>query len=289
MDNTLLQKLSQRHPVICTRPDQKAYVLAALIYTLIKADGDATAKEMADVIPSVQKFGNLSGQSELDSFKKGAEDAIDKTIALHDITGLVGVFETRQEQLNLIKCLIRIAAADGTLDKAEYSIIEELSCTFQLNIPKFEELAEKLSITTSNAARKRQFEAVGGVLKIIGKGVVVAASLGLAIIEILVQDTAKPASGPQNKPENKPEKKSPAVKTSSVQTQAQAVPKRVYRAEQKNCALCSHWCGERQVNRSKKQISVDLHGQPRGACVVSPGGKRIVLASNICDKFTPVL
>ena len=279
MKNIALNHLSQRHPKIVTRKEKMYYVLAALASMLIKADGVASENEVDTLVKLLENFAATASESEHDAYTKGMEDYDCKAVKLADILEILEVFESREEKLNLLKILIKIASADGTLDKAEYSIIFKVSNAFAIPIPEFESLAEKLNIATGNAARTRQFEIASGVLKTIGKGVVATAVIGFQIIELFLQDG-----------KSQPRKRQTS---SSKEPTSNAKPKdiqyRAYRSDIKNCALCRHWYGQRKVEPAKKQVLVALHGQPNGICTVSPGGKRKVLASHTCANFSPLL
>lgn len=255
------------------------YVLAALASMLIKADGVASDKEVDTLVKLLGNFAATASESEHDAYMKGMEDYDSKAVKLTDILEILEVFESREEKLNLLKVLIKIASADGTLDKAEYSIIFKVANSFAIPIPEFESLAEKLNIATGNAARTRQFEIASGVLKTIGKSVVATAVIGFQIVELFLQDGKSQLRNRQTSSSKKP--------TSSARPKG--IQYRAYRSESKNCALCRHWHGQRKVETGKKQVLVALHGQPNGICAVSPGGKRKVLASHTCANFNPLL
>lgn len=279
MPNLALTLLSKRHPKIVTQQEKMYYVLALLASIITKVDGKVSDKETAALLKIVEKLGVSATDSQLDAFLKGIEDCDCKAVSITDVLDMVEVFERHQDKLNLLKILIKLSSADGTLDKAEYTIIFKVANTCNIPIPEFESLAEKLNIATGNAARDRQFEIASGVLKTIGKGVVATAILGFQIIELFLQDSntqpRKKQASSSNKSTRSPEKKD--------------IKQRVYRGGSKNCALCVHWHGQRKVEPSRKQVLVDLQGQPNGVCVVSPGGKRKVLASHTCANFSPII
>lgn len=281
MQSLSMESLIRRHPGIVTRQEKMYYVTAALSTAIMKADGNVSRDETATAIKIAEKLGlATASKSEVDSYLKGTDDFAKKFVTIQDLMNLISVFEQKEEKLNLLKVLIKLSSSDGTLDKAEYSIISKVAGSLKVSIPEFGTLAEKLNIGTGNAARDRQFEMAGTVIKTIGKGVMITAILGLKIIELLVQDGSTQHS-----------KKRPASKKKSV---ADSKPKAkeihfTYRAGSKNCALCRHWQGQRIVEPNKKQVQVALHGQPRGVCSASPGGKRIVLASHTCHNFSSVI
>lgn len=279
MHNAALNLLNQRHPKIVTRKEKMYYVLSALASMLIKADGVASEKEVDTLVKLLENFLNNASESEHDAYLKGLEDYDCKAVQLVDILDMLELFESREDKLKLLRILIKIASADGTLDKAEYSIIFKVANAFTIPIPEFDALAEKLNIVTGNAARARQFEVAGGVLKTIGKGVVATAILGFQIIELFLQDG-------KSQP---PKKQTSSSKKTTRSPKPQETQYRVYRGESKNCALCRHWHGQRKVEPSKKQVLVALHGQPNGICANSPSGKRKVLASHTCSNFSPII
>jgi uncharacterized tellurite resistance protein B-like protein len=283
MDIKSAKGLAQRHPEIRTRQEMMSYVLATLNYFLIKVDGDIDEREKASIVPAVDRSGFVSTSLEIESYKKGTRDVAQKAVKLPEVMGLTGVFETSEEKIKLLKCLIHISSADGTLDKAEYSLIYDIAESLTITIPKFDELAEKLNIDTGNAARKRKFEVAGGVLKTVGKGVAVTAALGISVIGLLIKE-----SSTQPKGNRRQSPKKPTSTRKPIQSQNRN-QKRPYRYRSKNCAYCRHWHGDREVDVKNKIVFVALQGQPRGICAASPGGKRIVLASHTCRDFASLL
>lgn len=281
MDIKSAKGLAQRHPEIRTRKEVMSYVLAALNYFLIKVDGNIDDREKSAIIPAVERSGLVSTKTEVESYRKGTRDVARKAVKFSEVIELVDAFETSEEKLELLKCLILISSADGTLDKAEYSLIYDVAQSLTMTVPKFDALAKRLNITTGNAARKRKFEVAGGVLKTVGKGVAVTAALGISIVGLLIKESAIQPQG---------NRRASAKTSASHQKQSQnRNQKRAYRSGSRNCAYCRHWHGDRQVEVSKKLVFVELKGQPRGVCAASPGGKRLVLASHTCRDFVAVI
>lgn len=157
MPNLALTLLSKRHPKIVTQQEKMYYVLALLASIITKVDGKVSNKETAALLKIVEKLGVSATDSQLDAFLKGIEDCDCQTVSITDVLDMVEVFERHQDKLNLLKILIKLSSADGTLDKAEYTIIFKVANTCNIPIPEFESLAEKLNIATGNAARDRQF------------------------------------------------------------------------------------------------------------------------------------
>lgn len=281
MQNLSLERLNKRHPNITQRSEVIHYVLAALVAAVIKADGTVTSNETDAAVKIAEQLGMAtSTKSEIDAYLKGTDDFRNKEVTINDLIELSQVLKSKNEKMNLLKVLIKISSADGILDKAEYLVISKVAQSFKMAIPEFESLAEKLNVGTGNAARDRQFEIAGNVIKTIGKGVWVTAVLGLKVIDLLLQDgTSKPS-----KKRTVPSKKQVSVE----KPQAKEIFK-TYRAGCKYCGFCSHWYGQRTVEPNKKQVLIALHGQPRGVCSKSPGGKRLVIASHTCAEFSPVI
>jgi len=283
MDIKSAKGLANRHPEIRSRKEVMSYVLAALNYFLAKVDGSIDDTEKSAIVPAVDRSGLVTTRAEVDSYRKGTRDVAQKAVKLSDVMNLVSVFETSEEKVKLLKCLIHIASADGTLDKAEYSLIYDVAQSLTITIPKFDELAEKLNIATSNAARKRKFEVAGGVLKTVGKGVAATAALGISIAGLLIKESVMPSQGNNRQPA-----RNSATSKKPTQTAIRA-KQRVMRKGNVNCACCQYWHGDRKVEVSKKLVSVDLQGHPKGICTVSGGSKVVVLAIHTCRKFVSVI
>ncbi|MBL3811120.1 TerB family tellurite resistance protein [Alteromonas macleodii] len=286
MQNTVIESLIQRHPGISSQKDLLCYVLSALTWSIAKADGAIQDEEKSEIPKIIEGLGVISTRSQLDSYLCGMRDVVKAQIKFHEVIRLLDVFQTKEQRFTLLRCLIKVASADGTLDKAEYTVITKVAQAFEISVPQFEQLADKLNIETGNAARKRKFEIASGVVKTVGKGAVITAAVGVALIAMLLIDGGKSsgrASSRSNKKLTSSGNKEPKAQSHQTTTQY------IHRKGGRKCALCSHWRGDRQVNWKKNQVSVDASGQPRGACAKSPGGKRLVLSVHTCNEFDSVV
>ena len=288
MKNTIFEALIQRHPGISSQKDLLCYVLAALTWSIAKADGTIQDEEKSEIPKIIEGLGVISTRSQLDSYVCAMRDVVKGQIKFHEVMRLLEVFQTKEQRFTLLRCLIKVASADGTLDRAEYNIIAKVAQAFKISVPQFDQLADKLNIETGNAARKRKFEIASGVVKTVGKGAAITAAVGVALIAMLLTDGGKPSGRASSRSNKKPTSTgNKELKTQS--SQPQSATQYVHRKGGRKCALCAHWRGDRQVDWKKKQVAVNANGQPRGACAKSPGGKRLVLSVHTCIEFDSVV
>lgn len=229
------------------------YLRGALAYQLMKADGDVSQSEL-DTVKKLSEWA-CDTSKEGNTFYKGALDVKNKSLKLDTLLDLCHQLKHKKHNINTVKFLFKISAADDSLDRAEYNFIRKVSLIFKLNIPKFEDLAETLNIQTGNAQKDRIVKTTGDVLVTVGKGALIVGGVLISILSTIIESsnasqTTQRSSRTNAKGANK-------VKGKYI------VP-----GSRQHCCTCEFWIGERKLENklSTRAISYE-DAKTKGQCV----------------------
>ncbi len=101
MKNTIFEALIQRHPGISSQKDLLCYVLAALTWSIAKADGTIQDEEKSEIPKIIEGLGVISTRSQLDSYVCAMRDVVKGQIKFHEVMRLLEVFQTYKATINL--------------------------------------------------------------------------------------------------------------------------------------------------------------------------------------------
>lgn len=109
---------------------------AALLLSMIRADHEVDRREREAVTTALARLTGRTGK-ELDQLIELAESEVDESVSLHDFTRILHRQQTREEKFDLVTCLWRVAAADGTIDPEEELLVRKVSTLLYLPHEEF--------------------------------------------------------------------------------------------------------------------------------------------------------
>lgn len=99
---------------------------AALLFEISRADEDVSSIETTEIANAMRQTFDL-GEDELNELLSAANDAVADAVSLYDFTGVVNEQFDRQQKIQLIEMLWRVAFADNQLDQYEEYYVRKIA------------------------------------------------------------------------------------------------------------------------------------------------------------------
>ncbi|MEM7467678.1 MAG: TerB family tellurite resistance protein [Pseudomonadota bacterium] len=99
---------------------------AALLFEISQADEDVSAIEKDQIAAALRKVFSL-GEQELADLMAAADAAVGDAVSLYDFTAVVNDQFTREQKIQLIEMLWRVAFADEVLDQYEEYYVRKIA------------------------------------------------------------------------------------------------------------------------------------------------------------------
>lgn len=297
-NQAIQQYWKQNHPSIATHlSHKKLFLLGALAATVMKSDGEITEDEVETALRIFSKKSDLADSKEFKLFSRGAQSVKNKQLKFRQLLELCFQLKSKKHQLSIVKYLFRISASDGQLDKGEYQVIRRVAGSFGIKIPSFEELATRLNVETGHAARERQIEMVGNVIKTVGTGVAMAGGILVTLLSKMVESTNTPQnsrssarSGPLGSRANarQPQSQSRSSPKNTTRTDAkektQTMIYGTVGSSYKNCVTCEYWDGSREAQKHTGAVKFPSKNN-KGTCHNKATHHRQTSPTTTCGKW----
>jgi len=169
------------------------YTRGGLACSLMKSDGKFEQSELDAVIGlSDTMSGNKEG-AEYTAFYAGYTDYDGNAVSNAQLLDNCQQFKDEAANKTTIMMLLKIASADGYLDRSEFDFIRKVSQGLDIKLPEFDAMAHKLNLQTSDFQKDELIAKA----KIFGMG---ALAIGGAALCALLEESGKQASSKEKSP-----------------------------------------------------------------------------------------
>lgn len=127
-----LARLKEAGPAI----DPMPLAVAALLLEVARADQDVDAQERRAVLAAIARFCQLD-EKDLDTLVATAAEAVDESVSFYDFTSTINERLSREQKVELLEMLWRVAQADGRVDHYEEYYIRKLADLLYLSHADF--------------------------------------------------------------------------------------------------------------------------------------------------------
>ncbi|MDD2272429.1 MAG: TerB family tellurite resistance protein [Desulfuromonadaceae bacterium] len=216
------------------------YTRGGLACSLMKSDGKFEQSELDVVIGlSDTVSGNKEGE-EYNAFYAGYNDYNGNVVSNAQILENCTQLKDETSNKTTIMMLLKIASADGFLDRSEFDFIRKVSQGLEITPPEFDVLASKLNLQTSDFQKDELIAKA----KTFGLG---ALAIGGAALCALLEESGKQDSSKDKNPGSS--KKSEHRISGNF----------------KRCGSCIHWAGSRTCS-SNRYDAVTESANVKGKC-----------------------
>lgn len=111
---------------VSTDIDAMPLAVAALLLEVARADHAVDETERRAVVAAIARFCELE-EKDLDALMTTAAEAVDASVSFYDFTRTVNERLSRQQKMELLEMLWRVAQADGRVDHYEEYYIRKLA------------------------------------------------------------------------------------------------------------------------------------------------------------------
>ncbi len=127
-----LARLNASAPAI----DPMPLAVTALLLEVARADQSVDDAERRTVLAAIARFCELEEQ-DLDKLVATAAEAVDASVSFYDFTSTVNERLSREQKMELLEMLWRVAQADGRVDHYEEYYIRRLADLLHLSHKDF--------------------------------------------------------------------------------------------------------------------------------------------------------
>lgn len=127
-----LARLNATTPAI----DPMPLAVTALLLEVARADQSVDDAERRTVLAAIARFCELEEQ-DLDKLVATAAEAVDASVSFYDFTSTVNERLSREQKMELLEMLWRVAQADGRVDHYEEYYIRRLADLLHLSHKDF--------------------------------------------------------------------------------------------------------------------------------------------------------
>ena len=127
-----LARLTTPDPVI----DPMPLAVTALLLEVARADHSVDDTERRAVLAAIARFCELD-EKDLDTLVATAAEAVDESVSFYDFTSTVNERLTREQKMELLEMLWRVAQSDGRVDHYEEYYIRKLADLLYLSHADF--------------------------------------------------------------------------------------------------------------------------------------------------------
>ncbi|MCC6708648.1 MAG: TerB family tellurite resistance protein [Gammaproteobacteria bacterium] len=106
--------------------DPMPLAVAALLLEVARADDTVDDAERREVLAAIARFCDLD-EKDLDTLMTTAAEAVDAAVSFYDFTSTVNERLSREQKMDLLEMMWRVAQADGRVDHYEEYYIRKLS------------------------------------------------------------------------------------------------------------------------------------------------------------------
>lgn len=105
---------------------------AALLMEISRADDDASAQERETIVAAMREVFELS-TDEIENLVGAAQSAVESAVSIFDFTEVVNQRFSREQKIQLIEMLWRVAYADSVLDRYEEYYVRKIADLLHLS------------------------------------------------------------------------------------------------------------------------------------------------------------
>lgn len=231
------------------------YLRGALAGALAISDGAQDDREQ-EAIKKLSLDVTGKNQYGMTAFALAYKARLTRRIHNSDLLDLCFEQKVKKSNLATLKFLLKVAAADGFLDKEEFGFIQKVAERLDIEIPSYEKLADSLGLDLSNQKQEKLLQTTSKIATTIGLG---ALAVGGFAIDVLLGSGLNKRS------------KAPKKRESSGS---------VVNGTGKNCLTCSYWQGRRQTKGG--YFITYSKSNDRGLCMVGTNKGREKKAYQSC-------